>query len=342
MSTSSRMTRRAVVGGLVLLCLPAVSLAQGGQLIPVTHVASIAAGFDPGDGAGRARRAGVGCDDLGARRVDGVRAQRSQRPVRNPDAVARAVPAARASHRLRRLARSGDRRPPERARVFFDRVAPRVGGQRRGFLPGPRRRRRTAAGNAGPRGRARGGGADRQRRSRRAGVAPASRAADDPQGRDGSRRVRRRRPVGRGVRRPQRVRPHFDLVGARRVELLRGDAVLRPGQPVDHRIVRYAAAAVLPGQLRAQHRVSRARRAGRRARRLDGARRADAGRHRVVDRRRRVHHARAGAAPLRHRHVVQHAALRRRQRRRRCATSPTAAATPARSTRSIPSRCRRC
>jgi hypothetical protein len=45
MSTSSRMTRRAVVGGLVLLCLPALSRAQGaGQLVPVTHVASIAAG----------------------------------------------------------------------------------------------------------------------------------------------------------------------------------------------------------------------------------------------------------------------------------------------------------
>src|SRR4051795_7370628 len=45
MSTSSRMTRRAVVGGLVLLCLPALAHAQGaGQLIPVTHVASIAAG----------------------------------------------------------------------------------------------------------------------------------------------------------------------------------------------------------------------------------------------------------------------------------------------------------
>jgi hypothetical protein len=45
MSTSSRMTRRAVVGGLVLLCLPAVSTAQNaGQLRPVTHIASIAAG----------------------------------------------------------------------------------------------------------------------------------------------------------------------------------------------------------------------------------------------------------------------------------------------------------
>src|SRR3954452_369214 len=45
MSTSSRMTRHAVVGGLVLLCLPAVSRAQGaGQLRPVTHIASIAAG----------------------------------------------------------------------------------------------------------------------------------------------------------------------------------------------------------------------------------------------------------------------------------------------------------
>ncbi|MCU1385838.1 MAG: Outer rane receptor for ferrienterochelin and colicin [Acidobacteria bacterium] len=45
MSTSSRMTRRAVVGGLVLLCLPAASRAQdAAQLRPVTHVASIAAG----------------------------------------------------------------------------------------------------------------------------------------------------------------------------------------------------------------------------------------------------------------------------------------------------------
>ena len=45
MSTSSRMTRRAVVGGLVLLCLPALANAQGGdQLRPVTHLASIAAG----------------------------------------------------------------------------------------------------------------------------------------------------------------------------------------------------------------------------------------------------------------------------------------------------------
>jgi hypothetical protein len=45
MSTSSRMTASAVVGGLVLLCLPAASGAQGaGQLRPVTHVASMAAG----------------------------------------------------------------------------------------------------------------------------------------------------------------------------------------------------------------------------------------------------------------------------------------------------------
>src|SRR5437899_8386324 len=45
MSSSSRMTASAVVGGLVLLCLPAVANAQtAGQLRPVTHVASIAAG----------------------------------------------------------------------------------------------------------------------------------------------------------------------------------------------------------------------------------------------------------------------------------------------------------
>ena len=45
MSTSSRMTASAVVGGLVLLCLPTASFAQAaGQFRPVTHVASIAAG----------------------------------------------------------------------------------------------------------------------------------------------------------------------------------------------------------------------------------------------------------------------------------------------------------
>src|SRR6185436_19493060 len=45
MSTSSRMTRRAVVGGLVLLCLPVVSTAQSAaQVRPITHIASIAAG----------------------------------------------------------------------------------------------------------------------------------------------------------------------------------------------------------------------------------------------------------------------------------------------------------
>ena len=45
MSTSSRMTRRAVVGGLVLLCLPGAAFAQGaGQLRPVSSLASIAAG----------------------------------------------------------------------------------------------------------------------------------------------------------------------------------------------------------------------------------------------------------------------------------------------------------
>jgi hypothetical protein len=45
MSTSSRMTRRAVVGGLVLLCLPALAAGQDvGQLRPVARIASIAAG----------------------------------------------------------------------------------------------------------------------------------------------------------------------------------------------------------------------------------------------------------------------------------------------------------
>ena len=45
MNTRSRMTASAVVGGLVLVCVPAVAIAQvAGQLRAVTHVASIAAG----------------------------------------------------------------------------------------------------------------------------------------------------------------------------------------------------------------------------------------------------------------------------------------------------------
>lgn len=45
MSTTSRVTASAVVGGLVLLCFPSVSSGQGETLLrPVTHLASIAAG----------------------------------------------------------------------------------------------------------------------------------------------------------------------------------------------------------------------------------------------------------------------------------------------------------
>src|SRR3954463_10990265 len=69
MSTSSRMTRRAVVGGLALLCLPVFASAQdAGQLRPVTHVASIAPGSIHGTVlADRARRgAGATVSALGA------------------------------------------------------------------------------------------------------------------------------------------------------------------------------------------------------------------------------------------------------------------------------------
>ena len=61
----------------------------------------------------------------------------------------------------------------------------------------------------------------------------------------------------------------------------------------------------------------------------------------VVDRRRRLHDARAGAAPLRHRPVLQQRSATTAATSRRCATSPTAAATPAPSTASTPSRFRR-
>jgi hypothetical protein len=45
MSSTSRMTASSLVGGLLLLCVPSLTNAQGGsQIRPVTHVASIAAG----------------------------------------------------------------------------------------------------------------------------------------------------------------------------------------------------------------------------------------------------------------------------------------------------------
>src|SRR5262245_15548084 len=44
MRQSSRMTASAVVGGLVLLCTPAIATAQGAPIRPVTHIASVASG----------------------------------------------------------------------------------------------------------------------------------------------------------------------------------------------------------------------------------------------------------------------------------------------------------
>ena len=96
-------------------------------------------------------------------------------------------------------------------------------------------------------------------------------------------------------------------------QFLRRHTVFRTGESADDRFVRLAAAALFERQLLARHRVPGAWRAGRRTRGLDRARGADAGRPRVVDCGRRIHDARSGAAPLRHRPVVQHAALRRRQ-----------------------------
>ena len=44
MRQASRMTASAVVGGLVLLCTPALVIAQGAPIRPVTHIASVASG----------------------------------------------------------------------------------------------------------------------------------------------------------------------------------------------------------------------------------------------------------------------------------------------------------
>ena len=84
MSTSSRMTRRAVVGGLVLLCLPAVVRAQSAAQLPAGRRTSPRprAGSHSGRRPGRARARRSPARRFRARRLHRVCRQRSRRPLR--------------------------------------------------------------------------------------------------------------------------------------------------------------------------------------------------------------------------------------------------------------------
>ena len=143
-------------------------------------------------------------------------------------------------------------------------------------------------------------------------MADPSRAPRHPQGR--RRGDDRRRRIGAAcVRAGRRVWPRGRLAGTARHQLLCRNAVLRPGQPADDEFLRHATAAVLRQQSRARRGVCSRRSAGRRPGRLDGARRDYRGRPHGVAVGRFVQDAGASTAPVQTRHVVQHAALRRRQ-----------------------------
>ncbi len=284
MRAPSRMTA-AVVGGLVLLCLAARARARrapDSSARSRTSRRSRPARFKAACRTRRARRSPARWSRRSARR----RRLRSpiERPVRDPDAVARPVSGPRASHRLRRLARPGRSTSAPSARASSRRsrcVTPARSPTRCRRI---RCSRRASARRPTPPAEADGTtGAERRRTRRRRAKTPttitarsrggcATRAAAILKDVDDSRRSVRRGSGGRYafVRPAEPVRRSTAV--AARDQLLRRHAVLRPGQPADDRLVRHAAAAVLRRQLRAQHRVPRARRAGRRARRLDGAR----------------------------------------------------------------------
>ena len=229
----------------------------------------------------------------------------------------------------------------ERARVLVDCASPRAPRRRRSGARG--RRRRAGAADAADepptperRRTTPSTGTDRRRSQRDSPGACATRAAailkDVDDARRAARRRRRSEPDRSAGRRP---RPRGRLAGARRDQLLRRHAVLRPGQSADdrHRSTRRSSCSRPTTSSRSIAYVALGAPVGEQADwTVRGA--LTQARYLVVDRRRLVHDARAGAAPLRRRPVVQHAALRRRQLRSRCATSPTAAGTPARSTAS--------
>ena len=348
MTGRSRLIASAVVGGLVLSVATAgVSGAQARRTSRSRSaaLASIAPGSIHGvvqDERG-APVAGAMVSALGATTAFAVTDRAGRFELRH--AVARSLSAFARIWRLRRVARADGRRARRARALVVDCDAARPSAARplpmlaagvgsasatRGSAarrpatrqPNRRHRRRRSTARL----------AWRLRHARRGVLKDATLPIDllaDGTGRDAS---RRRRFLGRAV----------GFAGAPRHELVRRHAVFGQVNLLT------TGSFDTPQQLFTADISSRSiaylsrRRAGRRSGRLDRARRADAGRYLVVDRRRRVHDARAGAPSLRHRPVVQHAALRRRQsagaarrhrrqpqRRRRSTGSTPSPSTPA-------------
>ena len=151
--------------------------------------------LDSGHRPGRAGRAGRRRHGVGARRLVGIRGQRSRAASFEMRTLSPGPYLLRA-HLAGFVASRGqvvDVRPSARASssIALRHVS---GGEHAGVISGAGRRRRRDAptrrrrrAGADPAATANTRGRDRQRRSRRARVAPAARAPDDPEGRDGSR-----------------------------------------------------------------------------------------------------------------------------------------------------------
>ena len=290
-----------------------------------THVASLAPGSIQGivqDERG-APVAGAMVSALGATTAFAV-TDRS-RPLRAADAVARArTSCARTSSGFVALARPDRRGPSERARLVVDRAAAR--GRRRAAArrcrcwppasaaavdpaPAPPRRcRRRPARRRQPADDDHGEMAWRLRHARRGILKDADRARRDP---------RRRRPppartcsaadvFGRAADRRRALATNFfaDTPFSGQVNLLTTGSFDTPQQLFSADNFARSIAYLSLGAPVGEHADWTVR----------GA--LTQGDIVVVDRRRRVHDARAGAPSLRRRAVVQHAALRRRQPRR--------------------------
>ena len=271
MSSSSRMTASAVVGGLVLLCLP-VGRARAGRrrsCVRSTHIASIAAGSIQGI-----------VQDERARRWPAPWCRRSARRRRSRSAIAaagsscgrcRPGPYLVRAHLTGFVASRGqviDVRPSARASSSIALRHVSAGGAPASFpvlaagvgaAPDAPRAAPAADPPATPTtparpattitARWRGGCATRAATILKDATLPDEMVA------------RRRRARRRHVRRPDRLRPRRRIAGAPGDELLRRHAVLRPGQPADDRLVRHAAAAVLaPTTSRTTSRISRSAR----------------------------------------------------------------------------------
>ena len=334
MTGRSGLVASAALGGLMLLGtardLAARSTPSGGAARPVDRVAALRARID--SAASSATRPGFPSPARWCRRSARRRPSRSPigtagsscrpcRPARTwcaRTSAATSRPARRSSKcaRARRRPRRSPFGAPALRHCWRRRLAPRPSAP-----PAP------AVEPAENRAFAGRGDDDHERN----GLAAAPRAPGHPQGSHAAR-------PARGATTHLPTAPAFGSALGSPVRLATNffdrHAVLRPGQSPDDRLVRHAATAVLGRQPVARHCLHPARRAGRDAGRLDGARRAHPGRYLVVDSRRLVLDPRARAAPIRPRACRTARSATTAAIRWRCAMSATAAATPAPSTAS--------